>query len=186
MRKFRLYYDKEKEEEWLNEMCRKGWGMTNFFLGFYTFEPCASGEYTYQVDFPDFQRKKGNRDQIKREYIEFVEATGAEYVCSWVYCMIFCKETLKGNFKLYTDTESEIKLFQRFRRLFLVVDLIELFLCMFQIGNYINYINHFWSPNLGENILMVMSVFISCAITTVVMIIIFRITRKINKLKHGR
>ena len=58
MRKFRLYYDKEKEEEWLNEMCRKGWGMTNFFLGFYTFEPCASGEYTYQVDFPDFQRKK--------------------------------------------------------------------------------------------------------------------------------
>ena len=53
MRKFRLYYDKDKEEIWLNQMCSKGWGMTRFFMGVYTFEPCIPDEYTYQVDLPD-------------------------------------------------------------------------------------------------------------------------------------
>ncbi len=39
MKKFRMFYDKEKEEEWLNGMCQQGWGMTNYFGGVYTFEP---------------------------------------------------------------------------------------------------------------------------------------------------
>lgn len=184
MRKFKLFYDKEKEEEWLNEMCRQGWGMTNFFLGVYTFKPCSPGEYTYQVDLPDIHAGEGSRMQRKREYIEFVEATGAEYVCSWVFYMIFRKQTSKGSFKLYTDTESEIKLFQRLRLLFFWVGLMELLLCFFQTGNYINYVNHFWRPHLGENIFMLMGVCFVYVATIAFLIMIIRLTRKINKLKR--
>lgn len=51
MIKFRLYYDKDKETEWLNGLANEGWAMKGFFAGFYSFEPCEKGEYTYQIDF---------------------------------------------------------------------------------------------------------------------------------------
>lgn len=183
MRKFKLFFDKEKEEKWLNEMCRQGWGMTNFFMGVYTFMPCAPGQYTYQVDLPEFQGGTGRRDQRKRDYIEFVESTGAEYVCSWVFYMIFRKETCKGNFKLYTDPESEIRLFGRLRRLFLLVGLIEFFLSIFQTANYINYVTNYWGPNLGENVVMFLGLCLPYAFTITIIIMVIRFTRKINKLK---
>ena len=34
MIKFKLYFDKDKETQWLNEMSQKGWAMTGFFAGF--------------------------------------------------------------------------------------------------------------------------------------------------------
>lgn len=73
MRKFRLYYDKEKEEAWLNEMCRQGWAMTKFFLGVFQFMPCEPGKYTYQVDMPGLPGTFGMHSGIKKEYIDFVE-----------------------------------------------------------------------------------------------------------------
>ena len=53
MKRFRMYYDKDAEEVWLNEMCQKGWAMTSFFAGLYTFAPCQPGEYIYQIDMPE-------------------------------------------------------------------------------------------------------------------------------------
>ena len=51
MIKFKLYFDKDAETAWLNEMCAQGWAMQSFFAGFYTFEKCEPGEYIYQIDF---------------------------------------------------------------------------------------------------------------------------------------
>ena len=51
MIKFKLYFDKDKETAWLNEMSSNGWSMNGFFAGFYRFEPCEKGKYTYQIDF---------------------------------------------------------------------------------------------------------------------------------------
>ena len=53
MIRFRLYFDKDKETAWLNEMSRRGWAMNGFFAGFYRFEKCDPGEYIYQIDFGD-------------------------------------------------------------------------------------------------------------------------------------
>ena len=44
MIRFRLYYDKDRETEWLNEMAADGWALKSFFAGFYKFEPCEKGE----------------------------------------------------------------------------------------------------------------------------------------------
>lgn len=109
MRKFKLYWDKDREEQWLNEMADIGWGMTKFFLGLYTFEPCKAGEYQYRIDFP------GNslNDEERREYIGFVEDTGAEYVSQWMVWIYFRKETTKGRFEIYSDYESKIMVYTR-------------------------------------------------------------------------
>ena len=38
MIKFRLYYDKDKMTEYLNEMSRKGYALRGFFAGFLRFD----------------------------------------------------------------------------------------------------------------------------------------------------
>ena len=50
MTKFRLYFDKDKETVWLNELAAKGYALISFFAGFYTFEKTEPGEYIYQID----------------------------------------------------------------------------------------------------------------------------------------
>ena len=50
MIRFRLYFDKDKETAWLNEMAAQGWAVKSFFAGFFQFEACEKGEYVYQID----------------------------------------------------------------------------------------------------------------------------------------
>ena len=50
MKKFALYFDTDKEMEWLNKMAQEGYAMVDFFAGLYTFEPCEKGEWQYQID----------------------------------------------------------------------------------------------------------------------------------------
>lgn len=140
MRKFRLYFDKEKEEKWLNEMCRQGFAMKAFFAGMFTFEPCAPGEYIYRIDMPGEIGRMPVWEK-NREYIALVEETGAEYVCKWGWWMIFRRRSAEGDFELYTDVESRIALYQRIRRMFVMIGLFELSIAL----QNTNTVRHFWS-----------------------------------------
>ena len=51
MIKFRLYFDKDEETDWLTGRADRGWAMEKFLWGFYRFEPCEPGAYRYQIDF---------------------------------------------------------------------------------------------------------------------------------------
>ncbi|MCI5597636.1 MAG: DUF2812 domain-containing protein [Lachnospiraceae bacterium] len=124
MVKFKLYFDKDKETKWLNEMANKGWAMTGFFAGFYTFEPCEQGEYTYQIDF-------GNRFfSVTDDYRDFMADAGIEIVQTWGFWVILRKRTAKGDFELYTDVESQIEHYRKIQIMFKVVTVIEL-ICFF-------------------------------------------------------
>lgn len=124
MIKFRLYFDKDKETEWLNEQAQKGLAMTGFFAGFYTFEKCEPGEYTYQVDFGE------KFFSISNDYREFMEENGIEIVQSWGYWILLRKKASEGEFKLYTDVDSSIEHYTKIRNLFKIVTIIEL-ICFF-------------------------------------------------------
>ncbi len=50
MIRWKFTYDKDEEQDWLNEYAQRGWAMTNFFAGVVTFVPCRPGEYIYQID----------------------------------------------------------------------------------------------------------------------------------------
>lgn len=128
MRKFRLYLDKDKEEKWLNKMCQKGWAMTGFCLGVYTFAPCEPGQYIYQIDMPREIGKDNMRDEKREQYVELVEETGAEHVCDWFWWAYFRREASLGEFELYTDLESQIALYERIQKLFLWVGVMEFLL----------------------------------------------------------
>lgn len=119
MIKFRLYFDKDKETDWLNKMAARGWAMESFFLGFFRFKECAKGEYLYQVDF---NSKFGGC----REYREFMQEAGIEIVESWGFWTILRKPASEGEFELYTDLESKIAHYSKIRVLFKIAAIIEI------------------------------------------------------------
>ncbi|MGN0250991.1 MAG: DUF2812 domain-containing protein [Oliverpabstia sp.] len=124
MIKFRLYFDKDAETKWLNEMAEQGWAMKRFFAGFYSFERCEPGQYMYQVDF-------GNHFfSVSEEYREFMQETGVEIVQPWGFWIILRKKAGEGAFELYTDVDSTIEHYTKIRRMFKAVAVVEI-LCLF-------------------------------------------------------
>ncbi len=111
MKKFRLYWDKDKEEVWLNALAKEGWALESFFLGHYRFAPCQRGEYVYRIDL--LEHITSTKPAL--EYIRFVEETGAEYLCGWGRWAFFRKKTSEGPFELYTDTPSQIEQYKKIR-----------------------------------------------------------------------
>jgi len=129
MKKFRLYYDKDKEEAFLNDMSAKGYAMKRFFLGLYTFEKCQLGEYTYRVDLISDKTV-----EQRNELYDLIRDSGGELVQTWGIWAIFRK---KGSFELYTDPESQIKQFRRIRTIFVRVAIVEFLLSIPQWYNAI-------------------------------------------------
>ena len=120
----------------LNEMVSKGWALNNFFLGVYTFEKCKENEFVYKIDLMDsFSGTKSSMD-----YIKFVEETGAEYVSAWGRWVFFRKPASEGTFELYTDVDSQIKLYQKIRTMMAIVAIFEFVIAFSQVYN-LNRVN---------------------------------------------
>lgn len=124
MVKFRMYFDKDEETKWLNEMSDEGYAMTGFAFCFYKFEECEKGKWRYQVDFSD------NMFSVSNEYREFMNSVGVEIVTLWGFWVILRKLTSEGEFELYTDVESRIENYTKIRTMFKVAMAIEL-ICFF-------------------------------------------------------
>lgn len=120
MIKFRLYYDKDKETLWLNEMADRGYAMTGFFCGFYIFEECEPGEYRYQVDFSE------KPFALSANYRDFMKEMNIEIVLQWFFWVILRKKANEGEFQLYTDVDSSIAHYKKIRILFKVAIIVEI------------------------------------------------------------
>lgn len=112
MVKFRMYFDKDEETKWLNEMAEKGHAFTDFKWGFYKFGQCLPGEYVYQIDITD------RFFDVDDDYEEFMKETGVELVCMWGFWVILRKKAADGPFELYTDVESSIEHYSKIKRMF--------------------------------------------------------------------
>ena len=122
MKKFRLYYDADKEMVWLQDMVNQGWALTHFAMGVYTFEPCQPGEFIYQIDI---LKDVGDFDNYKA----FMEDSGVEVICRWVRWVFVRKRAADGPFVLYTDTESLIAHYASIKKFFLPLAVVET-ICM--------------------------------------------------------
>ena len=124
MIRFKLYFDKDKETKWLNDMADQGWAMNGFFAGFYKFEPCEKGKYTYQIDF-------GNEFfSVSDDYREFMSDSDIEIIQSWGFWVFLRKLSSEGEFQLYTDVDSQIEHYKKIRNMFKAVTVLEL-ICLF-------------------------------------------------------
>jgi len=87
MIKFKLYYDKDQEEKFLNTMSERGYAMEKFFLGLYFFEPCNPGEYTYRVDLI-----AGKDIRETNLFYDLVRDAGGELVQTWGFWAFYRKK----------------------------------------------------------------------------------------------
>lgn len=136
MTKFRLLFDKDKETEWLNSMAQDGWAMTGFLGGFYYFDPCEKGAYSYQVDFTD------RFFSVSTGYRKFMQEMDIEIVANWGFWTVLRKPASEGEFQLYTDVDSQIEHYTKIRRMFKVVAIIEIICLFLQLWNAVKYTYH--------------------------------------------
>ena len=164
MIRFKLYFDKDKETKWLNDMADQGWAMNGFFAGFYRFEPCEKGKYTYQIDF-------GNEFfSVSDDYREFMSDSDIEIIQSWGFWVFLRKLSSEGEFQLYTDVDSQIEHYKKIRNMFKAVTVIEL-ICLFI---------ELFSASMTNSPLLWSFVFLILAI----IIAFFNITNRTNDIIH--
>lgn len=136
MIKFRVYFDKDKETKWLNEMAAQGFAATGFSCGFYRFSPCGPQEYIYQIDMtPGWFR-------ADQSYREFMDEMGIEIVALWGRWVILRKKAADGPFELYTDAESRIEHYRNILTMFKLITVVEIIGFMIEVygavcGSYV-------------------------------------------------
>lgn len=167
MKKFRLYYDKDKETQWLQRMANQGWALETFFLGVYTFVPCEPGEYRCQIDFlengADFEG-----------YRQLMEDSGVEVICRWGRWVFLRKKVADGPFVLYTDTESLIRHYGNIRAFFRFFSAL-LLICF--LTNLVNYL-----VNLHPAIILLD--LIPACVAVVMLRVVWRCSWKIEQLQE--
>ena len=109
-------WDFEKEERWFNVMAQTGWLLDGVGFCTYHFVPCTPGEYTVRLEMHPYDK----------EYIRFMQETGAEYVgrvFQWIY---FRKKTQDGPFDLFSDLDSRIAHLDKIGRMLALLGLANL------------------------------------------------------------
>lgn len=129
----------EEEERWLNEKSANGEHLTDVGLCRYVFEDGEPGKYIYRLEMLN----ESPNHYKSREYLKFLEETGAEHIASilkWVYLR---KKTSDGPFDIYSDIDSKIKHYERIINLANILIFIQLLigipnLIFSLMGNFIN------------------------------------------------
>ncbi|MFE3573012.1 DUF2812 domain-containing protein [Lysinibacillus sp. NPDC059133] len=110
MIKFKIFFDIEKEEQWLNHMLSKGWVCTNInSAGFYTFKNTVDLEQVIRIDFQqDFRREE--RSNYKQLYEDFGWQALKEKSYDGTYYWLKRKD---GDDELFSDHDSQIAKYKR-------------------------------------------------------------------------
>lgn len=103
-----MFLDFEKEEEWLNAMSKDGYALRNFENGYYVFETCEPGEYTFQISL--FQQDdKDNEDRFLQS-MKKDKATFVTSIHNWYY---FRKKSSLGDFSINADLEAKSRYYKK-------------------------------------------------------------------------
>ncbi|MCC3359140.1 DUF2812 domain-containing protein [Bacillus sp. REN16] len=109
MKKFKLFFDIEKEEKWLNEQLKKGYRCTNISgLGIYTFEK-SDKRYVMRLDYQDYLPKK-KLEEYKGIYEDF----GWSYIKgSWLGGIRYWQKEDDNQNEIFSDRQSQCNYYKR-------------------------------------------------------------------------
>ncbi|MDR0951644.1 MAG: DUF2812 domain-containing protein [Oscillospiraceae bacterium] len=162
----------DKEEKWLNEMAARGLNLIAVGFNTYYFEEGLPGEYTVRMEMLN----SWPGSAVSRQYIRFVEDTGAECVGTFLRWAFFRKKTELGKFDLFSDVDSRIAHVSRILLLCGIVSLLMAYNIVNMTFQYLEYQNFFMAFVGGF-----------CVVMEVLMIFgIGRLWRMLRKLKKDR
>ncbi len=113
MKKIKFFSDFEKEEQFLNDMLKKGYRLERYnSLGVYTFRLAEPQALNYRIDYRKFSRK----DKFE-EYLTLFQDAGWEHVCGTRYSGLqyFLPNSDKVQTDdIFSDRESKLERYKRF------------------------------------------------------------------------
>lgn len=101
----------DKEQAWLNEKIKQGWLLCDVRFMKYTFEPCEPDSY----EICAVLLEKDAKTEASKDYISFVEETGATYIGARGSIAFFCKKKGDKPFELFSDRASWLKYYRHIR-----------------------------------------------------------------------
>lgn len=147
MKKFRLFMDIQKEENWLNKMAKQGWLCRHVSsIGIYHFEQTAATDQVIRIDYQTFKTK-----EAKNRYIELYEeygwkhlgGTGTQY---WL-------KPADGMDELFSDNTSQKAYLRRLLEYYGTSTLIFFVLTIALFNNFSQYRNlkdAYFTPGLWD------------------------------------
>lgn len=100
----------DKREQWLNEMCKKGYALKNFNFIKYEFDQCEPGQYYYCVELIENLICNPKHD----DYINFLrDEWSVDYVASSNNWVVFKRDMKRGKFSLFSNKSTKISYFKR-------------------------------------------------------------------------
>lgn len=135
-------WDFDKEEKWLNQMSAEGMQLVSVGYWTYVFEKGPPSEYGVRIELLE----KNLKSEETKEYIQFIEGTGAEYignVLNWVY---FRKKLTEGAFEIYSDTGSKLMHLERILKLLRLLGAMEIVIGFYNL--FLFFYGHALALNL--------------------------------------
>lgn len=116
-----FFFDIEKEEKWVNSICKKGWKLEKTILGmFFIFSKCQPDEYEVKYYFTNL------KDLNERQ--EFVKEWGYEIIphssdlMPWL--MYLVRRKSEDNAEIASDISSQLEDYRRRSKMFTVLGII--------------------------------------------------------------
>lgn len=135
----KIFLDFEKEEVWLNSMCRKGYALCEVSKGYYYFETCEPGEYIYRIEF--LKPETMNHTE-KTTYIDFIKEMEIDHIASINRWQYFRRKAALGEFEIYSDLHSKIEHYKRINVIWYILAAIFIVPGFFAFSNLVlsNYV----------------------------------------------
>ncbi|MBM7096117.1 DUF2812 domain-containing protein [Bacillus sp. H-16] len=109
MKKFKVFFDIEKEEQWLNEQLQKGYRCTNISgPGIYTFEKTEK-RYVMRLDYQDYLSKEKYED-YKEVYEDF---DWKDIKRPWYSGIRYWQKENDAQNEIFSDRQSKGNYYQR-------------------------------------------------------------------------
>ncbi len=98
------FVDFDKEEQWLNDMSKKGWSFWHTNGVVYRFKKCEPEEFIYQIDF-DEKKHEGGED-----YVVFRSSCGDIFVHQWKSKIYWKRRSEDGQFEAENNVAAKLRL----------------------------------------------------------------------------
>lgn len=153
---WKLFWDYELEEKWLNEMSVKGLHMIYYSMGQYIFEEDSQKRYQYKIEL----LKERVSNPASQVYIDFLCENDIEKVSSYMRWVYLRKDTKLGEFNLYSDKASKIGHYTRIYNVWNTFVIFEAIAGTINVG--VGVVNLFMDGRLGNFTYGNFSIGISC------------------------
>lgn len=106
-RKMRVFpaWSFQQEENWLNDMAQQGWLLEAVSPFVYDFTAVEPGSYQIRLQL----LTEAKESEKSRDYLQFVEDTGAQQIAAYGRWVYFKKKTDGKEFQLFSDIPSRKK-----------------------------------------------------------------------------